>query len=278
MYRLTHFQEAQLQNKQDEVTKFLSARWLGTAEACCRIFKFDLYDGGPPVVALHVHLHKQQTVNFPEGCTNDEMQAHLKKSSETTLTQFYKFNAAAKLKNKETILYKKMPEHNTWGVKSKTWGPRVALDKLAIGRMHTVHPTDTERFHLRLLLSHVPGPTCEADLKTVNGVTHDTFQEAAVALGLATDPHEFACILEEASTILMPRKLRHMFAMMIAKCEVPKNAVPVLFEQFSAELASDHTHAGVPQQEATNETLLDIQEILANLSGATMEKIGRAHV
>ena len=59
-------------NKKDEVAKFLAARWLGTAEACCRIIKFDLYDGGPPVVALHVHLHKQQTT-WNESRNNVEM-------------------------------------------------------------------------------------------------------------------------------------------------------------------------------------------------------------
>ena len=238
MYRLTHFQQDTLSNKNDEVAKFLAARWLGTSESCCRIFGFDLYDGGPPVVPLHVHLHKQQFVNFEENCSSDEIAAALRKKAQTTLTEFYKFNTIAKQKGEQTILYKHMPEHNTWNEPSKSWKKRVQEDKFAIGRLHTVHPTDTERFHLRLLLCHVPGPTCENDLKTVNGTQHATFQEAAVALGLATDPHEFACILEEASTILMPKKLRHMFTMMVAKCEVPKQSAPILFGQFKMELCA----------------------------------------
>ena len=100
MYRLTHFQEAALSNKNDEVSKFLAARWLGASESCCRIFKFDLFDGGPPVVPLHVHMHKQQTVNFEGNCSNEDLQARLKKSSQTTLTEFYKFNQAAKQNGK----------------------------------------------------------------------------------------------------------------------------------------------------------------------------------
>ena len=58
------------------------------------------------------------------------------------------------------------------------------------------YPRDHERFHLRLLLLHVPGATGYDDLKTVNGVVHNTFKEACVARGLiaANQPTNFGLI------------------------------------------------------------------------------------
>ena len=65
-------------------------------------------------------LIKNTAEDLPENSKKEllERLERLKKSSETTLIQFYKFNAAAKLKNTETFLYKKMPGHNTWDVKN----------------------------------------------------------------------------------------------------------------------------------------------------------------
>ena len=59
----------------------------------------------------------------------------------------------------------------------------------ALGRMHTVSPTQEEAFCLRLLLNVVVGPTSFQDLKTVDGITHETFKGACRArdlLGMST--------------------------------------------------------------------------------------------
>ncbi len=36
--------------------------------------------------------------------------------------------------------------------------------------MHMIHPTDIERYCLRLLLLHVPGAQCFEDIRTFNGI------------------------------------------------------------------------------------------------------------
>lgn len=70
-----------------------------------------------------------------------------------------------------------------------------------IGRVYTVHPADVERFCLRILLHHVCGATCYADLRTHDGAVYSTFREAAVARGLLEDDHEWDCCLSEAATV-----------------------------------------------------------------------------
>ena len=47
-----------------------------------------------------------------------------------------------------------------------------------------VDDEDIELYSLRLLLDHVRGPRSYEDLRTVNGVQHETFQEAAIARNL----------------------------------------------------------------------------------------------
>ena len=57
----------------------------------------------------------------------------------------------------------------------------------SIGRLYSVHPAQVQLYALRLLLNHVRGPTSFEDIRTVDGVLHDSFQDAAVALELVKD-------------------------------------------------------------------------------------------
>ena len=45
--------------------------------------------------------------------------------------------------------------------------------------MYTCSLYDTETFYLRLLLNHVQGATCFEDIKIVNGIYYDTYEEVA---------------------------------------------------------------------------------------------------
>ena len=47
-----------------------------------------------------------------------------------------------------------------------------------------------EKYSLRLILHNKTGASSFADLKTVDGVLHDSFQAAAIALGLMEDDAE----------------------------------------------------------------------------------------
>ena len=80
-------------------------------------------------------------------------------------------------------------------------------------------PTDTEKFHLRLLLLHVPGATSYTDLKTVNGVVCAGFQDACIQSHLLTDDNQYCETIAEASNFQMPKQLRSMFATICIYCQ-----------------------------------------------------------
>ena len=53
-----------------------------------------------------------------------------------------------------------------------------------IGRLVSVNPREGERYYVRLLLNHIPGPISFQDLLTVHDKKMKSFREAALALGL----------------------------------------------------------------------------------------------
>ena len=143
-----------------------------------------------------------------------------------------------------TLRYIQCPEHYTWQEKTHTWGrrrnstPRYAR---TVGRMYSAHPSQGERYYLRVLLNHVHGPTSFQDLSTCDGVQCATFREAC---------------LTEASTNFMPSQLRDLFACSLAHCE-PSDPRQ-LWDKHKHSLAEDFLHearaaAGNPSLELTSE-------------------------
>lgn len=80
-------------------------------------------------------------------------------------------------------------------------------DKIVI-RMFSVSPKDEERFYLRMLLQYVRGPQSFQDIRTVDGIVHDTFKAAAVARYLVDGDQEWTKLLEDAARFKMPKQLR----------------------------------------------------------------------
>jgi len=154
----------------------------------------------------------------------------------TTLTAWFEVNknnhVLANRTPARTLLYADFPRYFTWEANKKAWHER--KDGLAIGRMHSVHPSDRNRFYLRLLLNHVRGATSFKDLRTVtrNGhtVTYDTFREAALALGLLADDDCWRETLKEAAASRTGAQLRRLFAALLLFGEMHEPGR--LFEDF----------------------------------------------
>ncbi len=68
-----------------------------------------------------------------------------------------------------------------------------------IGRMYYAHPTLDERYYLWMLLNCVKGATSYKHLQIVDGIEHDTFKDARIAMGLLANDNEWHQALEEAS-------------------------------------------------------------------------------
>jgi len=82
-----------------------------------------------------------------------------------------------------------------WNWKLKRW--TIRKRGFAIGRMYYAHPTSSERYYLRMLLNYVKGATSYEHLRTVDGIEHNTFKDACIAMGLLIDDNEWHQTLEE---------------------------------------------------------------------------------
>ena len=74
------------------------------------------------------------------------------------------------------------------------------------------------------------------DARTVNGVIHETFQEAAIALGLFADQNEAQYAIEEAiTTLATPRQLRQLFVhLLINDCVLAPIDIWTTYQQHMA--------------------------------------------
>jgi hypothetical protein len=203
----------------DEIKNYVDGRYVSASEACHRCFSFELHREWPNVYRLAVHCEGEHVITYnTEG--NPDVEgvlfqddrvacplAPISKKSDSTLMAWMKMNAhlAATDRNNRALqtLYGDFPSVASYSKQLKKWkvvdeGTR----RDTVGRMYYVPPIQIERFHLRLLLLHVPGATCFADLRTTHRgtpdeVVHPTFKAACIARGLLEDDDEWDRCLSE---------------------------------------------------------------------------------
>lgn len=171
-------------------------------KALWRLYRFELSGRDPPVQRLCLHLEDSQTIYFLD-------EAGLRQSLETgraertTLTKFFRLcceNAPLQGSNAtiQTIKYNELTKYFTWNARDRKLQPR--KNKLiSIGCVYFANLKQGDRYYLRLLLCHVPGPTSYEYLQTVEGITYPTFREAALNLGLLLDDRHYHESLTEAA-------------------------------------------------------------------------------
>ncbi|KAG5594044.1 hypothetical protein H5410_035276 [Solanum commersonii] len=89
---------------------------------------------------------------------------------------------------------------------------------LTIGRIVTCHPTEGERYYLRLLLMNIRGPKSYEALRTIDGKCYSTFREAAEKIGLLHSDNNLIDCMSEAVSYQMPYSLRRLFATLLVYC------------------------------------------------------------
>lgn len=214
----------------DEISSFLEARYIGPVEACWRLFNFPLQGKSHSVERLDVHLPNEQHMYVDYNCDEEEIREKMNKDS--TLTAYFKFMSA----NPECkILYPDMPMYCTWNKTLGKWNFRKGYQK-SFGRMYTVNPKQTDLYHERYLLLHVPAKSF-SDLKTVDGKEYDNYSQACLARGLITNDDEWDHCLDEASHFRFPKALRSLYATILANCN-PKYPEK-LWEKYKDFLTDD---------------------------------------
>ncbi|TVU21988.1 hypothetical protein EJB05_31660, partial [Eragrostis curvula] len=100
-----------------------------------------------------------------------------------------------------------------------------------------VFPSEGERYYLRLLLTHVRGATSWKSLRTVRGVTCETFREACDHAGLLLSDSYLDDTLTECAIWKMPSSFRQLFAIIMVFSEA--NNIRKLWEKHFDSLSED---------------------------------------
>ncbi|KAH7124469.1 PIF1-like helicase-domain-containing protein, partial [Dactylonectria macrodidyma] len=107
-------------------------------------------------------------------------------------------------------------------------------------------------------------------LRLVQGIQYQTYQEAAIALGLFQDICEATYAIEEAiASYSRPSQLRFLFAYLLL--DFPSPAIQI-WDQFHSAMSADFD-LHYEQQEAQSRTLQSISRILRG-NGATLKQYG----
>lgn len=130
----------------------------------------------PTTYQLQLHLEGEQFVSFKSTekintIVNNPM---LKK---IMLTKFFIMNNVNEVVKNLNLRYTDFACYFIWSRQDRMWIYR--KKGTVIGRLVTSHPTEGERYYLRLLLLNIKGPKSYKDLPTINGVCCTTFREAA---------------------------------------------------------------------------------------------------
>jgi hypothetical protein len=140
-----------------------------------------------------------------------------------------------------TLTYQDFPNHfviknDISNPQSKSWSPRLH-NSFAIGRMIYVRPTAGEKFYLRTLLMVVRGPKSFEDLKTVEGITCETFHETCLKRGLLENDAEWQICLQDAADVKTGSQLRHLFVTLLLFCAPAEPHL--LWQSFRAKICDD---------------------------------------
>jgi hypothetical protein len=95
----------------DEITRYVHARYVSPCEAIWRLFEFPTHQEFPPVQYLAVHLQGEQTVYFPDDISPTDLAARTI-AARSTLMAFFEYNATHE--DGRQYLYSEFPAYFTW--------------------------------------------------------------------------------------------------------------------------------------------------------------------
>uniref|UniRef100_A0A453C8N7 Helitron helicase-like domain-containing protein n=2 Tax=Aegilops tauschii subsp. strangulata TaxID=200361 RepID=A0A453C8N7_AEGTS len=221
-----------LTNRDDEIKRYLDARYISGCEAAWRIFQFPLQYREPAVEKLQFHLENEHVVVFPDSMDLDKIisRPNIEK------TMFTEWMTANQLHEEaRSLTYAQFPTKWTWHAKEKEWRKRRG-GKKTIGRIYYAQPTSGEKYYLRMLLNTVKGCRSYEEIRTVDGVVHPTYKSACYALGLLNDDKEGDNCIKEASHWASAPQMRQLFCTILLFCEVTD---PAKLWQTNWELLSE---------------------------------------
>ena len=149
-------------------------------------------------------------------------------------------------------------------------------EKIVVTRMYKAHPSQGNRYYLRLLLLHQTHVIDWKSLKRVDGVEYNTCRAACDALGILKDDEEWKNCLEEASASETPQLIYNLFLTILTQCS-PDNP-GALWDRFKIQICEKFFRKkNYSPFTATDEQIaecleLGLQQIKADLGTINPEK------
>lgn len=237
----------------NEIKHYVDGRFVSSFEAFYRLYEFDLHFHSHSIERLQVHLPNEQRIFVQSGANEQEIREACGRDS--MLMAFFRLNVNDPEAREFT--YSEIPMHYWYDKTQRRWVRRIRnVDNKKLARMYNVNPRNAEILCLRTLLFHVKGPTSYEALRTVNGVTHESFRLAAIALGLIEAEDQWRnCIKEAVDCETNIRKIRFLFATICIQCS-PTNPNPAeLWAEFRTHLIRDFVRNHDSEEVATNKAL-----------------------
>ncbi|VDN19339.1 unnamed protein product [Cylicostephanus goldi] len=142
-----------------------------------------------------------------------------------------------------------------------------------IARLWPVRPKMRELYALRKLLFHVRGASSYEYLRTVNGITYDTFMEAAEAAGYIESETEWEECLKSAAVLELPHAIRGLYAQILLYCH-PTNPLRLWHNyKIAMRTRQRNTHVDKPDDVLDMLSLNHIESILTS-NGSSLEDCG----
>ncbi|XP_074356265.1 uncharacterized protein LOC141695964 [Apium graveolens] len=177
--------------------------------------KFDIHHRFPTVERLSVHLEGEKSVSF-------EQHENLQDVAEKAKKRFSKlegwFQANKNIPEARQFTYHQFPHNFTWKQDQNMW--KIRERGTVFGRLSDVHASSGETFYLHMILMHIKGATSFKDLRTVNGIMYNTYNEACDALGLLKDDKQWDVAMTENSNHAMPFQMRQLFVFILSNNQV----------------------------------------------------------
>ncbi|XP_038709423.1 uncharacterized protein LOC120004225 isoform X1 [Tripterygium wilfordii] len=260
----------------DEIKNYLDCRYLTAYESAWRIFEFHIHYKFPPVQNLTIHMPLMNNIVFRgDIAINDVLQQP--GIEKTMLTEWMFTNS--NFDDARQLTYAQFPSFWRWDGTNKFWFRR--RKGHCIGRISYVHPSAGDIYYLRMLLSHVKGPTNFTEIRTINGTIYETFKEACNAMGLIGNDREWNEAMQEAAQWATPHELRNLFVTMLLFCEIIdgkklfeanlKNMQEDIIYRIRDRLAMQEV--SISDEETRNQVLIELETLLKG-SGSSLSEHG----
>ncbi|XP_016206591.2 uncharacterized protein LOC107646964 [Arachis ipaensis] len=194
----------------DETKNYLDCRYISPCEAVWRIFAYPIHSREPALQRLSFHLPSRNPILYEDGEDIDDILS--KPGIDQSMFTAW-MDANNNYSEAKELTYSEFPRFFVYNKKEKIWSRRKC--GYTIGRLYYVPPTCGELFYLRMMLNFVRGPTNYDQIKSANGVIHNSFRDACFALGLLNDDREYIEAIKVASCWGLGDYLRKLFTVML---------------------------------------------------------------